>query len=70
MPLRKPIPTSDKPKSNKPRHNKPDVPHCTDCDEDMVMTLSVPVPHAPGFDDVFYECPTCHHEVKRTAIPL
>ena len=48
----------------------PEVPICPDCKEEMAVVLSVPVPHAAGFEDVFYQCPTCHIEVKRTAIPL
>jgi hypothetical protein len=70
MPLPNPKPPGAKPVNAKPEKVKTDQPHCSECDQDMVVTLSVPVPHAPGFEDVFYECPTCHREVKRTAIPF
>ena len=52
----------------KPRDDKPEVPHCPDCKTEMAAVLSVPLAYAPGFEDVFYECPTCTHEVKRTAM--
>ena len=54
----------------KPRDDKPEVPHCPDCKTEMAAVLSVPLAYAPGFEDLFYECPTCTHEVKRTAIPM
>ena len=49
--------------------DRPEKPFCQDCKEAMFPVLSVPLTYAPGFEDVFYECPTCHKEVKLTAIP-
>ena len=54
----------------KPKKNHPDAPVCKACNEEMVLILTVPVPNAPGFEDVFYECPACNAEVKITAIPM
>jgi hypothetical protein len=54
----------------KSENDRPEPPRCKDCDEEMVVTLSVPLSYAPGFEDVFYECPTCKAEVKLTAIPI
>lgn len=54
----------------KPKKDRPDVPICRECKEEMVSILSVPLPNATGFEDVFYECPVCKMEVKLTAIPM
>ena len=54
----------------KPKKDIPDRPICKDCKEEMIATLSVPLPNAQGFEDVYYECPVCKAEVKRTAIPV
>ncbi len=53
----------------KPKKDRLDTPMCKDCRKEMVFTLSVPLPNAPGFEDVYYECPACKAEVKLTAIP-
>jgi hypothetical protein len=57
-----------KPKQQRPK-DRPATPVCEDCGKAMLPTLSVPLPNAPGFEDIYYECPVCKAEVKRTAIP-
>ena len=53
----------------KPKKDRFEKPFCQDCKQDMLAVLSVPLTYAPGFEDVFYECPTCQREVKLTVIP-
>ena len=53
-----------------PKQYRPLVPICTDCDEEMIPVLIVPLKDASEFEDVFYECPVCKFEVKLTSIPV
>jgi hypothetical protein len=59
-----------KPQMKQSRHYRPLVPICTDCDEEMMPVLTVPLAGASEFEDVFYECPVCKFEVKLTSIPV
>jgi len=57
------------PKQHRPQQC-PFVPICTDCNEEMIPVLTVPLKNAAEFEDVFYECPVCRFEMKLTSIPI
>lgn len=53
-----------------PENGRVETPVCEQCKKETVPVLSVPLPYAPGFEDIYYQCPVCKVEVKRTALPL